>query len=194
MKPSTPTIPQRVLLAAVLLFVVLVVAIPTRAGAAASDATKTPLVSASGHNVGTVRFVEYTTYLLVRVDLRGLTPGHYGMALHETRTCERPDFLTAGDHFDTGGMAHPHHTGDLLPVVVMQNGTANQQYRIDAFRVADLFDADGTSVVLTAGPENLAHVPDRYQSSLGGPAGPDAITLETGDAGPRLACGPVNTK
>lgn len=194
MNPSPSTTIPRVLLAAVLLLAVLVVAVPTRAGAAPSDATKTSLVGADGRNVGTVRFVEYTTYVLVRIELRGLTPGHHGMAVHETAACEGPDFLTAGDHFDLGGSAHPHHTGDLLPVVVMTDGTANLQYRIDAFRVADLFDADGTSVVLTAGPENLAHVPDRYQSSLGGPAGPDAITLETGDAGARLACGPVNTK
>lgn len=183
----------RALFGAVLLLTALLAALPPGASAA-SDATKTPLVDASGHNVGTVRFVEYTTYVLVRVDLRGLAPGHYGMALHESRVCQSPDFATAGGHFDTGGSVHPHHTGDLLPVVVMTNGTANLQYRIDAFRLAELFDADGTSVILTAGPENLAHVPDRYQSSLGGPAGPDAVTLETGDAGARLACGPVNTK
>jgi Cu-Zn family superoxide dismutase len=39
------------------------------------------------------------------------------------------------------------------------------------------------------GPDNLANIPERYQSSASTTPGPDSATLETGDSGARVACG-----
>lgn len=151
------------------------------------------LSTGDGRGIGSVRLTEFPTYVLVRVDLSGLAPGYYGLAIHENPACVRPDFASAGAHWDMTGGDHPGHSGDLLPVLVMSDGTANMQYRVDGFRIADVL-AGGAAIVLAAEPDNLAHVPDRYQSSAGGPAGPDATTRATGDTGARLACGTVKTK
>ena len=50
----------------------------------------------------------------------------------------------------------------------------------------DLFDADGSAVIVHAGPDNYANIPTRYTGPV-----PDATTLATGDAGGRVACGVV---
>ena len=69
---------------------------------------------------------------------------------------------------------------------VAGDGTALVDFTSDRFRLSDLFDADGSAIVVHANPDNYANTPtDRY-----GP-NPDATTLATGDAGGRLACGVV---
>jgi superoxide dismutase, Cu-Zn family len=47
-------------------------------------------------------------------------------------------------------------------------------------------DDEGTAVMVHAGPDNFANIPERYA-----PNGPDADTLKTGDSGDRIACGVV---
>ena len=75
--------------------------------------------------------------------------------------------------------------GDLVPLLVKQNGTATLRVTTDRFRLADLRDGDGSAVVVHAGPDNLAHIPPRYAPQ------PDAQTLATGDSGERVACGAI---
>ena len=58
--------------------------------------------------------------------------------------------------------------------------------KTDRFKVEDLFGADGSALIVHAGPENYANIPkDRYRPD------PDATTLATGDAGGRVACGVI---
>ena len=45
--------------------------------------------------------------------------------------------------------------------------------------------------MIHSNPDNYANIPERYQSSAGGPPGPDAMTLARGDAGMHLASGVV---
>jgi superoxide dismutase, Cu-Zn family len=61
----------------------------------------------------------------------------------------------------------------------------------DRFRLADLFDADGSAIIIHVGADNLANIPARYVQAATGTPGPDAATLATGDAGGRFACGVV---
>ena len=56
----------------------------------------------------------------------------------------------------------------------------------DRFQVAGLLAGDGTAVIVHANRDNQANIPVRYA-----PDGPDAMTLATGDAGDRIACGVV---
>ncbi len=59
-----------------------------------------------------------------------------------------------------------------------------------------MFDEDGNAVIIHTGRDNYANIPPttptgekRYHSHLEDVFGPDSITLATGDAGSRFACG-----
>jgi superoxide dismutase, Cu-Zn family len=74
---------------------------------------------------------------------------------------------------------------------VNDDGTGELQFETDRFRLSDLFDADGSAVIVHAGRDNFANIPSRYHSHATNTFGPDADTLATGDAGARAACGVV---
>jgi superoxide dismutase, Cu-Zn family len=117
-----------------------------------------------------------------------LTPGFHGFHIHEVGECD-PPFTSAGGHFSPGDADHGAHAGDMPPLLVQESGTAQLAFRTDRFSVGDLFDADGSAVIVHAAPDNFAHIPSRYVSAETGQPGPDAATRATGDAGARVACG-----
>lgn len=61
------------------------------------------------------------------------------------------------------------------------DGTGSLSFVSDRYGIADLFDAGGNALIVHANPDNYANV-YRYGT-------PDAMTLATGDAGGRIACG-----
>ena len=65
-------------------------------------------------------------------------------------------------------------------------GTGTLTAVTDALTPEQLTDEDGSAVVVHAGRDDYANVPERYA-----PGGPDEMTRNTGDAGGRIACGPV---
>ena len=77
-------------------------------------------------------------------------------------------------------------------LLVLDDGTAEAQFATDNFTIAELFDADGSAIIVHAAPDNFANIPTRYQSTTEGVFGPDSATLGTGDAGARVACGVVD--
>ena len=68
-------------------------------------------------------------------------------------------FTTAGGHWNPSGTTHGSHVGDLPSVLVGTDGRAHMVFQTHRFRVAQLFDADGSAVVLHAGADNFANVP-----------------------------------
>jgi superoxide dismutase, Cu-Zn family len=74
-------------------------------------------------------------------------------------------------------------------LLVNEDGTAQLQFATDRFSISDLFDADGSALVVHADRDNYANIPDRYIQEATGIPGPDADTLATGDSGERVACG-----
>ncbi|MGY0235381.1 superoxide dismutase family protein [Longispora urticae] len=131
---------------------------------------------------------------VVTVQAHGLTPGFHGLHLHSTGICDPrttdpngnpAPFLSAGPHLGAGH--HGQHAGDLPLLLVGQDGTGSAEVRTDRLTGGALFDADGTAVIVHAGPDNYANIPSRYSS--GATPGPDAATLATGDSGGRFACG-----
>jgi superoxide dismutase, Cu-Zn family len=87
-----------------------------------------------------------------------------------------------------------------MPVLlVMKDGQAKEKFKADRFRLsAQLFDDDGTAVIIHEGRDNYANIPaetadgkKRYHSHLDDVFGPDKLTKATGDAGNRFACGVV---
>jgi len=122
----------------------------------------------------------------VRVSASGLTPGFHGFHVHAVGDCSAADFTSAGGHYNPAGTSHPNHAGDMPVLLVNADGKGSARIRTDRFAVDDLFDADGSAVIVHANPDNYANIPtDRYDPD------PDTTTLATGDAGSRVACGVV---
>jgi Cu-Zn family superoxide dismutase len=175
-------------LALVLAAVVAAISISGQAAARGgrNDKAEVRLRNAAGEEIGKVKFKQERDGVSVDVDVHGLTPGFHGFHVHAVGSCVGPDFVSAGGHFNMPGHNHPMHSGDMVSVLVNPDGRGEASFTTGSFKVADLFDADGSAVILHAGPDNFGNIPVRYA-----PNGPDATTLATGDSGGRTACGAV---
>jgi superoxide dismutase, Cu-Zn family len=143
------------------------------------------LYNAAGNPVGKVRLTqEGNGNVVVQAHVHDLPPGFHGFHVHAVGECT-PPFTSSGGHFDVGGHTHRDHSGDFPVLLVNADGTANARFNTDRFAVADLFDGDGSAIIIHENPDNYANIPTRYV------AAPDATTLATGDAGARIACGVV---
>jgi superoxide dismutase, Cu-Zn family len=157
---------------------------------------KAKIFNQAGQFVGIAQFSQYRDGVLVEVKAAGLAPGFHGFHTHATGKCvvdtvtvpTIPPFTSAGPHFKKAADSnHRDHSGDLPVLLVNQNGSAKMEFKTDRFKIQDLFDDDGSAVVIHANPDNYANIPTaRYTPA------PDATTLATGDAGARLACGVIN--
>jgi Cu-Zn family superoxide dismutase len=90
----------------------------------------------------------------VVLDLQGLPPGGKGVHIHAVGKCEPPAFTSAG--------GHGHLDTTTARVSLVPGGPAS------------LFDADGSSLVVHAGPDDMKTDP-------------------AGNSGARIACG-VSTR
>ncbi|HVU11555.1 MAG TPA: superoxide dismutase family protein [Phototrophicaceae bacterium] len=165
----------------------------------AQQATQTPelqqagatalLQDAKGNNVGQVTFSQRADGKVVIIgQFNGLTPGFHGFHIHSVGQCDAtstPPFASAGKHFNPGSTQHPDHAGDLPLILINGDGTGETETVTDRFKLADLFDSDGSSVVIHADPDNYANIPARYAAQ------PDAQTLDNGDSGDMIACGVI---
>lgn len=161
----------------------------TQGAAEAQQAARAELRDAEGEVVANVQLTEENGRLRIAVQARNLSPGFRGFHIHAVGACEPPDFASAEGHFNPHGVHHPHHAGDLPNLMVLEDGTAEMVVVTDRVTVSDLTDGRGTAFIIHADPDNHAHIPQRYVDE------PDEITLATGDAGARTACGvvePVN--
>ena len=163
-----------------------------------------------GTLVGVVRFETLKgDKVEVRANVKGVVPRNqfHGFHLHTTGKCnpnavdpetdENVPFFSAGGHFDPGSDIHSEHAGDFPVLLVMSNGQAQERFVTDRFKLLQLFDADGSAVIIHEGRDNYANIPattdgqKRYHSHLEDVFGPDSLTKATGDAGDRFACGVV---
>jgi superoxide dismutase, Cu-Zn family len=168
---------------ALILIVSLVVLIaPARAWNLSAEVK---LHNTAGHQVGKARFIQLGGGdVVVEIRVRDLPPGFHGFHVHAVGDCT-PPFTSAGAHFDKGANNHRNHSGDLPVLLVNADGTADALFDTDRFELADLFDADGSALIIHADPDNYANIPGRYGVV------PDAMTLATGDSGARIACGVI---
>jgi Cu-Zn family superoxide dismutase len=152
---------------------------------------KIALQNAAGADIGFVKLSKQGRKVIVRGEVSGLTPGFHGFHVHGVGQCVAP-FTSAGGHYNPGGTGHGAHAGDMPSLLVLADGTAQAQFASDRFAIDELFDADGSAIIVHAAPDNFANIPARYQSTTEGVFGPDSATLGTGDAGARVACGVVD--
>ncbi|WP_280398711.1 superoxide dismutase[Cu-Zn] [Nocardia carnea] len=150
----------------------------------------------TGRQVGTAHFATVGGKVRLTVDAQGLTPGFHGLHIHQYGKCEPNSiapsggppghFLSAGGHLHLDGPEHHPAAGDMTALQVGKDGTGRLVTTTDSITVDQI---TGKAVILHAGPDNFANIPNRYQA--GGVPGPDAETLSTGDSGPRIACGVI---
>jgi Cu-Zn family superoxide dismutase len=159
--------------------------VPSPSANAGQTQARAILRNAAGEEIGWATFTQMDVHVVIEVEAYGLSPEFHGFHIHGTGACEAPDFVTAGGHFNTGALAHALHAGDLPSLLVSQDGNAQMRVTTDRFRVEDLLSGAGTAVIVHANRDNYTHIPTRYVPE------PDSMTLATGDAGARLACGVV---
>jgi Cu-Zn family superoxide dismutase len=121
----------------------------------------------SGQRVGVAVFKERRGKTDVDAEVWRIAPGFHGFHVH-------------GDH-----------AGDLPSPLVNRDGTGELAFETDRFSVDELFDGDGSALIVHAGRDNYANIPTRYHSHTENTFGPDSETRATGDAGARAACGVV---
>jgi len=134
---------------------------------------------ASGLPAGTVQLFTSGDEVNISIAAVGIAPGVHGVHLHTTGSCETPDFASAGGHLNPGnrqhGSANPagSHLGDLPNLTAGSGGSGSVSAALPGTRdevLARLFDADGTAIVIHAGPD-------------------DYRTDPSGNSGGRIACG-----
>lgn len=135
---------------------------------------------ADGKSAGTITMTEIAAGVLLKVELKGLTPGAHGLHLHDAGTCDG-DFSSAGAIYNPLGAKHGFlneegpMAGDLPNVIAGPDGTALAEMMSPYMHLTKdtedtLFDADGSSLV-------LFEKADDYQ------------TDPEGEAGARIGCG-----
>jgi len=154
-------------------------------GQASAQTAKADLLNAKGEKVGTLTLTQEADRVRVAVEVSNLPPGFHGFHIHAVGKCE-PPFTSAGGHFNPTNQSHPNHAGDLPNLLVNADGKASAVLNTARFKVADIFDADGSALIIHADPDNHANIASRYRPD------PDTATLSTGDAGGRIACGVIS--
>ncbi|MDF0529478.1 superoxide dismutase family protein [Tsukamurella sp. 8F] len=167
-----------------------------------SQAATAPLKKADGSSAGTATFTEKDGVVVVDVKVTGLPAGFHGLHVHSVGKCEAPStapsggapgaFLSAGSHFQVSGHTGHPASGDLVSIYVNSNGTGETVTTTSAFKVSDLTSGAGTSIMVHADPDNFGNVPaTKYANITPGQPVPDQSTMDTGDAGARIACGVI---
>ncbi len=137
------------------------------------------LADRNGNNVGEAMLYDQNGEMTISVSLEGLSPGTHAVHLHTTGDCSASDFTSAGGHLNPTNNEHgtlnPQgaHLGDLPNAELSAAGTGTVSTTLrgtGAMAMQQIFDADGTAVVVHAGAD-------------------DYRTDPAGDAGSRVACG-----
>ncbi len=177
-----------------------------------ADATAS-LKDVDGNVVGMVRFdaLRGGGGVGVEAEVKNVKPigRFHGFHLHTTGKCdpnavdpqtgEKVPFFSAGGHFELDSDIHGEHAGDFPALLVNSDGRAQAKFETDRFELSQLFDKDGSAVIIHAGRDNYANIPPttpdgekRYHSHPEDVFGADSLSKATGDAGDRFACGVVH--
>jgi superoxide dismutase, Cu-Zn family len=142
-----------------------------------------------GNRVGIIELTTVEDGVQIQTQLEGFDAavtggerGEHGFHIHEKGDCSAPDFSSAGGHFNPTGVGHGlldtdgPHAGDLPNLWIEADGSADYTLTTDLVSLTpgerSVFDEDGSSFVIHAGPD-------------------DYLTDPAGDSGGRIACGVI---
>ena len=140
------------------------------------------LADSQGKKVGAAELTQTPDGVKITLTVSGLTPGQHAFHIHNVGKCDRPDFKSAGAHFNPYGKKHGlknpdgPHAGDMENIEVGSDGTGKAEIVNKQVAFADgpnsLFHEGGTAIVIHASPD-------------------DNVTDPAGNAGARIACGVI---
>lgn len=174
---------------------------------AAGETLTADLKTADGTSVATAQIVFTGGFATITVKTNAsgqLAPGFHGMHIHSVGKCEPNsvaptggapgDFNSAGGHFQAGGHTGHPASGDLSSLQVRGDGSAMSVTTTDAFTAADLQAGTKTAIIIHEKADNFANIPPERYQQINGTPGPDEMTMATGDAGKRVACGVISAQ
>jgi Cu-Zn family superoxide dismutase len=149
-----------------------------------TQGARAEIKDAQGNMVGTAVFSPATSGVKLQVQVQGFAAaaaGEHGIHVHAVGKCEPDAFTTAGGHFNPTGKKHglssPEgaHAGDMPNLMLDGQGNSTYESALTGISLSadGLFDADGSAVVIHAGPDDL-------------------VTDPAGNSGARVACGVVS--
>ncbi|CAL4868586.1 hypothetical protein MMA231_02874 [Asticcacaulis sp. MM231] len=155
---------------------------PAAAPLPATSPLSGKLAGNGGADLGTITIKPAPNGVILRVEAKGLTPGWHAIHFHEKGSCSDEKFASAGGHVHNAtpvnhGLLNgaANDAGDLTNIFAGSDGTANAEIYSSLVTAKSvdsrpaLMDADGSSVVIHA-------LPDDY------------TTQPIGGAGVRVAC------
>ena len=134
-----------------------------------------PLINTGGQQIGTVRAWQTAGGVSFHVKASGLPHGVHGIHVHPIGRCDPPDFASAGTHWNPTnkqhGLNNPNgpHAGDMPNVTGAANGVLDQTVVLAKATMAQLLDADGSSIMIHANAD-------------------DYVSQPAGNSGPKIAC------
>jgi len=173
--------PNRSILAAAPIALLTLAGCQTAYESAATQIGSAMILDRQGTQVGTARMFSLGGDVTLNVSFTGLAAGDHAVHLHTAGDCSAGDFTSAGGHLNPGSSQHgtlnPQgaHLGDLPNVAIAADGSGTMSTILRGTITAienDVFDADGTAIVVHEGAD-------------------DYLSDPAGAAGSRVACGVV---
>ena len=160
----------------------LLLALSYSAIARAQTQARADIKGADGTSVGTAVLRESKDGVLITISVKGLPQGLHAVHIHSVGKCDGPAFTSAGPHFNPMNKKHGlksaegPHAGDLPDIYVNKAGLGRYEALTESIALnsgeASIFDADGSSIVIHASPD-------------------DNMTDPSGNSGDRIACGVI---
>jgi Cu-Zn family superoxide dismutase len=150
---------------------------------ALAESESVTLRDGSGRTVAVAQLIPATEGVQVVLSANGLPAGVHGVHIHQTGSCDAPDFTTAGGHFNPTSRQHgtenPNgpHAGDLPNLTVDANGHGS-------------LNGTARGVTLVGGGANSLRKPGGTALVVHASAD-DYRTDPSGNSGARIACGVI---